>query len=143
MTPQQISLVQNSWRLLRNVDPLLVGDLFYSKLFMDHPEVRNLFPKEMDGQRTQLIAKLNLIIARLDHLEDLKSDIAALAIRHVEYGVVPHHYAFVGDALLWTLERGLGTDWTPEVAEAWQRCYAVLSSAMIQTTENKHLFPNT
>lgn len=142
MTPQQISLVQNSWRLLRNVDPQLIGDLFYSKLFMDHPELRVMFPKEMDGQHTNLIAKLNILIARLDRLEDLKSDIAALAIRHVSYGVVTQHYAFVGAALLWTLERGLGADWTPEVAEAWQTCYAVLSSAMIQAVENKQLSPS-
>jgi Hemoglobin-like flavoprotein len=142
MTPQQISLVQNSWRLLRNVDTQLIGDLFYSKLFMDHPELRVMFPKEMDGQHTNLIAKLNILIARLDRLEDLKSDIAALAIRHVSYGVVPRHYAFVGAALLWTLERGLGADWTPEVAEAWQTCYAVLSSAMIQAVENKQLSPS-
>lgn len=109
---------------------------------MDHPELRVMFPKEMDGQHTNLIAKLNILIARLDRLEDLKSDIAALAIRHVSYGVVTQHYAFVGAALLWTLERGLGADWTPEVAEAWQTCYAVLSSAMIQAVENKQLSPS-
>lgn len=136
MTPQQIALVQNSWRLLRGLDPLLIGDLFYSKLFLDHPEVRSMFPKDMAGQHEKLIEKFNIIIARLDHLEDLKNDIAALARRHVGYGVTSHQYAFVGAALLWTLERGLGDDWTPAVAEAWKACYGLLSAAMIQSTED-------
>ena len=90
----------------------------------------------MAGQHEKLIEKFNIIIARLDHLEDLKNDIAALARRHVGYGVRPHQYAFVGAALLWTLERGLGDDWTAAVAEAWKACYGLLSATMIQSTED-------
>ena len=132
MTPQQIILVQNSWRLLRNLDPQLIGDLFYSKLFLDHPEVRSMFPKDMTGQHQKLIGKFNVVVARLDHLDALQEDLMALARRHVGYEVLPQQYAYVGAALLWALERGLNDDWTPAVAEAWQTCYAVLSSTMLQ-----------
>ena len=34
-------------------------------------------------------------------------------------------------ALLWTLERGLGSQWTPELKAAWTRAYTVLSDFMI------------
>jgi nitric oxide dioxygenase len=37
----------------------------------------------------------------------------------------------VGSALLWTLENGLGEDWTKEVADAWTSAYALLSVFMI------------
>ena len=37
----------------------------------------------------------------------------------------------VGAALLWTLEQGLGLDFTPDVREAWVTAYGFLSSAMI------------
>ena len=121
--------------MLRDLDPQHIGDLFYSKLFFDHPEVRNLFPKDMSDQHLKLISKFNVVVARLDHLEDLRSDIEAMARRHVGYGVSPQQYAFVGAALLWTLARGLGQDWTPAVAEAWQTCYEHLSSIMIQAAE--------
>ena len=136
MTPHQISLVQNSWRLLCDVDPAKVGDLFYSKLFLDHPELRPMFPEDMRGQHLKLLSMLNVVVARLDHLDDLANDIAALARRHVAYGVKNEHYTSVGGALLWTLERGLGTDWTGDVAEAWTTCYGVLSGAMMGATEN-------
>lgn len=137
MTPQQITSVQHSWRLLRDLDPQMVGGLFYSKLFHDHPELRAMFPKDMSEQHSKLVGKFNIVVARLHQFEDLKTDIAALARRHVDYGVSPRQYAYVGSALLWTLERGLGDDWTPAVVEAWQTCYALLSSTMIQAAENQ------
>ena len=34
-------------------------------------------------------------------------------------------------ALLWTLEKGLGDGWTPEVADAWGTAYGTLSGYMI------------
>jgi len=37
----------------------------------------------------------------------------------------------VGSALLWTLEKGLGDGWTPEVASAWTTAYGTLSGFMI------------
>jgi hypothetical protein len=48
----------------------------------------------------------------------------------VSYSVTAGHYELVGKALLWTLERGLGDDFTPSVKVAWQEAYAVLSGAM-------------
>ena len=53
------------------------------------------------------------------------------AKRHVEYGAKPAHYPVVGEALLWTLEKGLGDSWTPQVAEAWTQAYTTLSGFMI------------
>jgi nitric oxide dioxygenase len=47
------------------------------------------------------------------------------------YGARPEHYPVVGPALLWTLEQGLGKEWTGEVADAWTAAYAMLSDFMI------------
>lgn len=88
----------------------------------------------MTEQHKKLISKFNVIIARLDHLHDMLPEIAALSQRHLTYGVKPEHFAAVGAALLWTLERGLGDDWTPNVAKAWQSCYEKLSTVMIQSS---------
>ena len=40
------------------------------------------------------------------------------------------HYAPVGAALLWTLEKGLGPDFTPEVKAAWTDTYTALAGVM-------------
>jgi hemoglobin-like flavoprotein len=48
----------------------------------------------------------------------------------VVYGVLPAHYDTVGAALLWTLEKGLGPDFTPEVKDAWAAVYGILAGTM-------------
>ena len=63
------------------------------------------------------------------HLAAVEVD--QLAKRHVGYGARPEHYPVVGGALLWTLEKGLGEAWTPEVADAWTAAYGTLSGYMI------------
>jgi hypothetical protein len=74
----------------------------------------------MNEQQQKLVAKFNVVIARLDHFEALKQELAALADRHVGYGVTVKQYDYVGAALLWTLEKALGIDWKPDVANAWK-----------------------
>jgi nitric oxide dioxygenase len=64
-------------------------------------------------------------------LDRIIEEIQKLAARHVQYGVHPDHYAPVGQALLWTLEKGLGKSWNKEAEAAWIKCYTILSAAMI------------
>ena len=134
MTKEEIILIKRTWKLFREINPTVVGDTFYSKLFLDNPSVRKMFPKEMNQQYQKLIDMLSTIVGRLDNLEELSGDIAAMGQRHVAYGVKPAQYQKVGEALLWTLEQGLGKDFTPEVKEAWAKCYTTLADAMINAS---------
>ena len=43
MTREQILLVKKTWNIFREIDPILVGDVFYSKLFFDMPYLEKLF----------------------------------------------------------------------------------------------------
>ena len=130
MTPIQIALVQSSFEKVAPIAPTAAA-LFYRRLFETAPEVRPLFKSDMDEQGRKLMATLGVVVRNLDHLDAILPAAAALALRHVDYGVRPEHYAPVGAALLWTLEQGLGAHFTPEVAEAWGAAYATLSGAMI------------
>lgn len=135
MTQEEIILIKRTWKLFREISPTVVGDTFYSKLFLDNPSVRKMFPKEMNQQYQKLIDMLSTVVGRLDHLEDLSGEIASMGRRHVSYGVKPAQYKKVGEALLWTLEQGLGKDYTPEVKEAWTKCYNTLADAMIAASK--------
>jgi hemoglobin-like flavoprotein len=73
---------------------------------------------------------LDRVVHGLDDMGALLPGVQALGARHRTYGVAPQHYDTVGSALLWTLERGLGAGYTPEVAEAWKAAYGALASAM-------------
>lgn len=134
MNEQQIILIKRSWRILRQVNPHLLGGVFYDKLFSDQPSLRRLFKTSMDEQSQKLIDMLSAIVVHLDDWEGLQEDVRALAIRHTAYGVKPEHYQAVGTALLWTLKQALGNDWQPDTEEAWQTCYGILSTTMITTS---------
>lgn len=45
---------------------------------------------------------------------------------------MPEHYPIVGATLLKTLEFYLGTNWTPEVKQAWSDAYEEIVNIMLQ-----------
>ena len=137
MKESEIIIVKRTWKVFREIDPAIIGDVFYSKLFSYSNGLRKMFPRNMDQQYRKLMDMINTIVARLDKLDEMTSEITAMAHRHVQYGVRPGHYKLVGSALLWTLKQGLGNDWTPEVETAWSKCYTLLSEAMINAVEEK------
>ena len=131
MTQKQIELVKASWTLVSAIDPVVVGDLFYNRLFEIAPQVKHMFRSPMPEQSKKLIAMIGYVIAKLDRLQDIMGEVGKLAQRHSSYGVKPEHYTVVGTALIWTLEKGLGENWNEEVKDAWIKCYTVLSDVMI------------
>jgi hemoglobin-like flavoprotein len=130
MTPDQVQLVQQSFAKVAPISEL-AAVLFYDRLFEVAPSVKSLFPADMVEQRKKLMATLAVVVGGLSNLESILPAASALAVRHVSYGARPEHYPVVGGALLWTLEKGLGDDWTPEVAAAWAAAYGTLSGYMI------------
>ena len=132
MTEQQISLVKQTWKIFREIDSAIIGDAFYSKLFVEVPQVKQLFKIPRKEQSAKLVEMINVIVGRLDRLSEITEDIKQLGIRHAGYGVKPSHYRPVGAALLWTLQQGLGSDWNEQVQDAWEACYKLLSDTMIK-----------
>jgi hemoglobin-like flavoprotein len=131
MTPEQIDLIQRSFAKVAPISQQAAA-LFYGRLFEIAPEVKPLFRGDMDEQGRKLMATLAVVVNGLTKLEAVLPAASALAKKHVSYGVRPEHYAPVGAALLWTLERGLGPEWTPDLAGSWTAAYTVLSDFMIE-----------
>ena len=130
MTPDQVKLVQQSFsKVVPISDQAAV--LFYDRLFEVAPQVKSMFPADMSAQRGKLMATLAAVVNGLGNLQSVLPTVCALAKRHATYGARPEHYPVVGAALLWTLEQGLGSGWTPEVADAWKAAYGTLSGFMI------------
>ena len=130
MTPEQIKLVQQSFARVAPISDQ-AAVMFYDRLFEIAPAVKDMFPSDMREQRRKLMATLAIVVNGLSNLEMILPAASALATRHVAYGAKAEHYPVVGDALLWTLETGLGAEWTADVADAWRAAYATLSEFMI------------
>ena len=130
MTPDQVQLVQQSFAKVAPISEA-AAVIFYDRLFEVAPQVKPMFPTDMTEQRKKLMATLAVVVGGLGNLESILPAASALATRHVGYGAKAEHYPVVGAALLWTLEKGLGEGWTPEVADAWTAAYGTLSGYMI------------
>ena len=68
--------------------------------------------------------------AVLDHFDDLLPTLENLGRRHVVFGVEDKDYITARIALIWSLEHGLGEEFTYEVKEAWLAIYDKLANAM-------------
>jgi hemoglobin-like flavoprotein len=130
MTPEQIKATQESFAKVVPISEQ-AAVLFYGRLFEIAPALQPLFRGDMKEQGRKLMATLGVVVNGLANLESVLPAASALAKRHVDYGVEAADYAPVGAALLWTLERGLGEEWTPPLAAAWSDAYTILSNFMI------------
>src|SRR5258705_1146512 len=130
MTQAQVNLVKQSFAKVAPISET-AAVIFYDRLFEIAPQVKAMFPADMTEQRKKLMATLAVVVNGLGNLQSVLPAASALATRHVAYGVKAEHYPVVGAALLWTLEKGLGEAWTPEVAAAWTTAYGTLSGFMI------------
>lgn len=130
MTPEQVKLVQDSFAKVAPIADT-AATLFYDRLFEMAPQVRALFPHDLTEQKRKLMATLAVVVNGLNNLPTVLPAASALAKRHVVYGAEPSHYPVVGGALLWTLEKGLGPAWNPELATAWTAAYTTLADFMI------------
>jgi hemoglobin-like flavoprotein len=135
LTPTEVGLIRASFSKA-TVEPGRTSALFYQKLFELDPTVRALFHGDMHEQGRKLIATLAFVVESLDHLDDLLPTVRELGARHVNYGVKKHHYATVGKALLWSLERSVGRSFTGAARAAWRKAFAVLADAMIAAESN-------
>jgi len=66
----------------------------------------------------------------LGNLDQIAPFLVKLGARHIRYGVRPEHFGVVAEALLWTLEQGLGDRFTEDVREAWIAAWGVIADAM-------------
>jgi nitric oxide dioxygenase len=130
VTPHQIKLVQNSFAQVAPISTI-AADLFYGRLFEIAPQLRKMFPQDLAQQKMKLMVMLGVVVSGLSRIDALMPAVRALGQRHAGYGVYEEHFAPVGAALLWTLETGLGEDFTEEVKDAWATAFRVLAAAMI------------
>jgi len=129
MTPEQVKLVQDSFAKVAPIADT-AANLFYDRLFAIAPEVRSLFPEDLTEQKKKLMQMLATAVTNLHQVEKIIPAVQALGKRHAGYGVTAKHYEPVGAALLWTLEQGLGAEFTPPVKEAWTATYTTVAGVM-------------
>lgn len=129
LTERDIAVVQGDWQKVERIADV-AATLLYDRLFELDPELRLLFKTDMTEQKAKLLRMIGAAIYGLSDPELLAPILQYLGRKHVGFGVALHDYSTVGEALLWTLRRGLGADFGPESEVAWGKVYGVFADAM-------------
>jgi NAD(P)H-flavin reductase/hemoglobin-like flavoprotein len=138
---QEAILIKESFARVEHVADK-VAACFYARLFVESPDLRDLFPLMMDVQRSRLLHALVRVVQGLDSPVQLDHYLAQLGHDHRKFGVRPEHYAAVGRSLIAALrEHTRADDWTPEIEAAWLAVYAALSHRMISAAERASASP--
>ena len=130
MKPENIALVQSNFNA---VEPIAdeAAELFYGRLFEIAPSVRPMFKEDITDQGQKLMTMIGVAVRGLNNLETIVPAVQNLGKSHATYGVKEEHFEAVAEALLWTLEQGLGDAWSQEAKIAWTETYTILATTMI------------
>ncbi|MFJ8473849.1 globin domain-containing protein [Kitasatospora sp. NPDC094011] len=134
LTARDIELIRASLAVVEPVADRATAH-FYALLFLQHPEVRSLFPAAMDVQRDRLFRALLSAARGAEDPAALRTRLSALGRGHRRYGTLTGHYAPVGECLVQALARYAGGRWDADTELAWRRAYRLISTLMIEAAE--------
>ena len=126
-----VSLLRESFEVVATANPKFISR-FYEILFERYPQTKTMFTPGGAARQAEMLT--GALVAVLDHLEDapwLQNTLGALGAKHVDYGVTPQMYDWVGASLLATLAEVAGGAWTPELEAAWAEAYGAIASLML------------
>ncbi|MEM0922025.1 MAG: globin domain-containing protein [Pseudomonadota bacterium] len=131
MTPDQVRLVQSSFSTIQPIKKM-AAELFYARLFQIAPELEALFKGDPKEQGEKLMHALAVAVQALEERDPTPLIADDFASQDVTFGETPAMCRPVGAALIWTLERGLGEAFTPEIRAAWEAACDMLAPAMVE-----------
>jgi hemoglobin-like flavoprotein len=141
LTEDDKAVIRETWRLVVPIADT-AADLFYKRLFELEPSYRALFTGDLTAQKKKFLSMLAFIVKGLDWPEsawretvaeedDLFLVVLALGRRHSDLYKIPEKsYGVAAEALLWTLDYGLGKKFDDAARKAWTEVYTLVATAM-------------
>jgi NAD(P)H-flavin reductase/hemoglobin-like flavoprotein len=123
-------LLKESWTLVEDRQDRVAAH-FYARLFLTNPQLRDLFPVQMDIQRNRLLGAIVSAVQNFDDPETIDCYLRGLGRDHRKYHVTPEHYAEVKVALLDALRGTAGERWSSVYEQAWNDVYDLIAAKMI------------
>ena len=129
-----VELLRESFAAAAENQPQLTNR-FYELFFEAHPEVKPMFKSRSGDEQARMLQEA--LVAVMEHLEDadwLTTTLGELGARHVDYGVTPEMYDWVGAALVGALSEAVGDDWSEAHTAAWGEAYGAIKSMALAGT---------
>lgn len=136
LSPDEIDLLRTSLRRLAR-EREHFSELFYDRLFLVAPETRPLFHVDLEPLAGKLMSSLAAAVAELHDLDACAAITRDLALRHVDYGVEPAHFAAFNAAVIDTLRIVLGPRLDADTERAWRKALDAVADGMIAAAWRK------
>jgi NAD(P)H-flavin reductase/hemoglobin-like flavoprotein len=127
-------LLRESWTLVEERRDHVAG-YFHARIFLVHPQLRELFPVHLDVRRPGLLDAIVNAIQALDDPERFREHLHALGRDHRKFRVSRAHYDAIGAALLESLRAFAGERWSAEYDRVWSDAYREMATKMIEGAE--------
>jgi len=135
LTPEEISLIKSTrGKLLDKQNRFRKS--FYEKIFDLDPSAKELFREGFLSIET-LPDSFEFMHKHADNLVDAIPEIKKLGLKHKTYRVKPKHYPVGREALVLTLQKYLGDDYSDELGEAWQKVFTFMSEYLVLGARRK------
>ncbi|GAA5189529.1 FAD-binding oxidoreductase [Rugosimonospora acidiphila] len=127
-------LLKESWSIVEDRQDK-VGGYFYARVFLSNPQLRDLFPVQMDVQRTRLLSAIVTAVQSIEDPDRFNEYLGSLGRDHRKFQVEPAHFDGVGDALVEALRIVAGDQWCSEYDQAWRDAYQAMAERMMAGAE--------
>ena len=123
-------LLKESWALVEEQQDRVAG-YFYARIFLSFPQLRDMFPVQMDTQRARLLGAIVQAVQTFDEPDRVDEYLRALGRDHRKFSVEPEHYAMIKFALVAALREYAGDRWNLQYEQAWSDVYDLIAAKMI------------
>lgn len=110
-------------------------EYFYAHLFVQHPEMRAMFPLTMSEHRERVFAALACLVWSMDAPVALSTYLGELGVQHRKFGVKKKHYTAFFDALLATVRHFSGPAWTEQTRQAFTTAVGHTAAVMLRAAD--------
>ena len=127
-----ISIVESTLPLVEEKINEIVST-FYELLLSKNVELKNIFNKTNQDNKSQQVALVNAIIKYIKNIKDLdklSNLVSVISTKHASLSIQPEHYPIVGKHLIDAIKIVLG-DLNEEIISSWIEVYDFLANILI------------
>jgi nitric oxide dioxygenase len=114
-----------------------LGDLSFSLLFAKSPNLRSMFPDDLQPVKHRFVRMLNWLVSHMHEPQLLRLALVDLGRRHETYGAKSEDYAVMCQTLVEVLAMISADDWNEELARDWRQTFDLMVHHMLRGYRSK------
>ncbi len=135
-----VRLIQESWGSIKEFK-VVNAIVFYENLFKISPSSRQLFPEDLTKLNSKFTYTINFLVNNCDKLESIQESVEDLGRIHNKLNIPKEYYPIISDAIVKTIEKAMGENYSVQIGEAWERLINHMAEIMLNApARNKNKF---